>query len=86
MQKLYETWDQNMYVMLAVNVGEERAEVKAFMERNKYTFPVLLDKNRRVSDAYQIQGIPTTFLVDENGRIRQKEVGARNWDLEWLKI
>ncbi len=82
MQKLYESWDSDKFVMLAVNVGESQGAVSKFVEKNGYTFPVLLDQDGKVSKKYLIRGIPTTFIIDEKGRVAAKIVGSREWTLE----
>lgn len=58
----------------------ERAEDKKknaadFISANSYPFQVLLDSNDTVIDAYKVDGIPTKFVIDKNGRIRFKSVG-----------
>jgi peroxiredoxin len=55
--------------------------VKKFISDNKYTFHVLLDekgsdgKQAKVLNAYEVQGIPTKFIIDKTGNIRFKYVG-----------
>ena len=46
------------------------------MNKGKYTFPVLLDKNGKVAQRYQVQGLPTTFFIDNKGVIKDVKVGA----------
>jgi len=60
--------------------GAKRQEtVKSFIEKNKYTFHVLMDEEKDskhivVSD-FEVEGIPTKFVIDKNGVIRFKAVG-----------
>ena len=60
--------------------GAKRLEnVKSFIEKNKYTFHVLMDEEKDtkhivVSD-FEVEGIPTKFVLDKNGVIRFKAVG-----------
>ena len=82
MQKLYQTWDKDMFVMLAVNMGQSRAEVKAFAKKHKYTFPILMDSEQKVAAGYRVRGIPTTYFIDAKGNIIGRVVGAREWTLE----
>ncbi|WJH34515.1 TlpA family protein disulfide reductase [Paenibacillus sp. CC-CFT747] len=55
----------------AVNVtkGDNLKEVKEFLDQYPYPFPVLLDKEGKAAELYQVQVIPTSFLVDRNGVI-----------------
>jgi peroxiredoxin len=52
------------------------------MTNNGLTFPALLDEDGRVSAAYGIQAIPTSFLINRDGRIILRLVGSINWDTE----
>lgn len=85
MQKLYDTWDKKKYVMLAVNLGEDRDTVKAFADKNHYTFPILLDLDQNVARQYRIQGIPTTIIIDAKGKIVDRIVGAKEWSVKDFK-
>ncbi|MEM5948499.1 TlpA disulfide reductase family protein [Spirochaetia bacterium 38H-sp] len=67
-------------VFLAINVQEDKDTVKAFIEENNYTFPVLLDTSGTVSGIYGVSGIPTTYFIDKKGMVRGRLVGAHNWD------
>ncbi len=63
-------------ILLTINIKESQHTVSDFMKRNNYTFPVLLDSDGKVSQKYQIQAIPVTFLIDKNGIIKGVKVGA----------
>jgi len=52
-----------------------KTKVTDFITKNKYTFNVLYDfDNQTVSD-FQVEGIPTKFILDKNNNIRFKAVG-----------
>ena len=56
--------------MIAINIGQNKDVIeKFFIDKSlSIDFPVLLDENMELSD-WNIQAIPTTFLVDGNGKI-----------------
>ena len=89
MQKLFNKADKSKFVMLAVNIGQDIKAVKEFAEENKYTFPILLDREGVIADKYHVSGIPTTFVIDQQGRIMNRVVGSREWSWDefkgWLK-
>ncbi|MFC1496372.1 TlpA family protein disulfide reductase [Candidatus Margulisiibacteriota bacterium] len=80
MELLYDGMKDEDFVMMAVSMGEEKAKVKKFIDDNDYTFPVYLDKNRKASAKYSVTGIPTTLLIDKNGKIAYKKVGGEDWN------
>jgi cytochrome c biogenesis protein CcmG/thiol:disulfide interchange protein DsbE len=54
--------------------------VAAFVEELGLTFPIWLDSERSIEKAYRITGLPTTFVIDRNGRIVRQDRGAVAWD------
>ena len=50
--------------------------IREVVKEKKSTFPILLDDRRFARDVLQITGTPTTFVVDKEGRIRARLVGA----------
>ena len=46
------------------------------MRQRNYTMPVLLDKDGENAEAYRVQGIPTTIMIDKSGIIQYRKAGA----------
>jgi peroxiredoxin len=65
--------------MLAVDVQERPKKVRAFKERLKLNFPILLDPDGRVGSMYGVWSLPTTYLIDRRGDIIGRALGGRNW-------
>jgi thiol-disulfide isomerase/thioredoxin len=80
MEALYRRFNDKGLEMLAVNCGENSPEVTAFMRSNKLSFPTALDRKGEVSGLYGIQAIPTTYLIDRDGKIILRMVGSLNWN------
>jgi thiol-disulfide isomerase/thioredoxin len=64
--------------VLAVNATnqDERADVEAYIKENGFTFPVALDENGMMTQAFQVRGFPTTFVVGRDGTVRNVFVGV----------
>lgn len=61
--------------MLTIDVGESATLVQAFVASHGFTYPVLLDTQGRVAQAYGIPGVPTTFFVDAEGIVKAYKIG-----------
>jgi thiol-disulfide isomerase/thioredoxin len=53
-----------------------KKEVADFLAANKYSFHVLLDFDKKVAGAFKVTGVPTKLIIDGNGNIRYRIVGA----------
>jgi thiol-disulfide isomerase/thioredoxin len=62
--------------IIAINAGDSAAEVKDFLKENKYTFPIYLDTQNKLLATYAGQGIPTTYVLDKQGRFIAGVVGG----------
>jgi thiol-disulfide isomerase/thioredoxin len=54
---------------------EMQKNAEEFIQKNKYTFNVLLDTDDKVIGSYAVEGIPTKFVIDPSSNIRFKAVG-----------
>ncbi len=61
--------------VLAINAGQDKATIKAFMAKIDVTYPALLDENSAIARSYGVVGLPTTFFIDGKGIVRGKIVG-----------
>ncbi len=62
----------------APNLGREGSEeeIVNFLSENNYTFPVVMDFGGELVYKYDIVGFPSTFIINEDGEIVHKIVGA----------
>jgi peroxiredoxin len=82
MERLYQQLGGADFELVAVSVDEDAAEVTDFVDRLALSFPVLLDRGREVSTAYQTFRYPESFLIDREGVVAARFVGPREWDSE----
>jgi peroxiredoxin len=61
--------------VVAISVDDDGAAVRKFVSDAKIGFPVVLDQDRKVTDAYKIRSVPTTLLVETGGEVSYGSVG-----------
>jgi peroxiredoxin len=67
--------------VLAVSIDEAGPEVvKDFRRELGLTFTIVHDPTRAVERVYQTTGVPETFVINRDGRIVKKVIGAAEWD------
>jgi len=70
--------------MIAINVGEDEDTIFTFTGDYPIDFTVLLDQSGEVINQWPIKGLPTTFVIDPQGRIVYRAIGGRQWDADEL--
>jgi peroxiredoxin len=80
MEAVYQKLKDKGFEILAVNIGESKGDVSAFMKEHKLSFPTVLDEKGAVSSYYNVQAIPTTYIIDRRGLIIARLVGSTNWN------
>lgn len=90
LQRLHETMAGQGLNIVAVSVdappttlnplGQLATDVQDFIDRFGLTFTVLHDPSGDIQTVFQTNGLPTTYIIDRDGRIRRKVMGAAAWD------
>ena len=63
-------------VVVGVDIQDTEEAARRFMDQFKLTFPNAPDPKGKVSIDYGVYGVPETFVIDRQGRIRATHVGA----------
>jgi peroxiredoxin len=58
------------FTLLGVNVEEDSAGAVKWLEGSPVSFPVLFDRQNRVSKLYDVTAMPSTVIVDRKGQVR----------------
>jgi peroxiredoxin len=66
--------------IVAVNSAETAKDVKAFLSKMKLSFPILLDPDGGNTRRWKVFALPTSFLLDAQGRVRYVLTGPTEWD------
>lgn len=69
LQSVWERYRDQGVVLVGVAYLDSDSDSRAFIEEFGITYPNGPDVGTRISDQYRIQGVPETFIVDQNGDI-----------------
>ena len=72
--KRYHKADAN-FEILAISIDEEKADAEKYAAAEKLPFPVLFDPQSKTADAYSVEGIPTLFVINKDGKIVHAHAG-----------
>lgn len=73
--KVYKEYKKNDLAVLAINVKQSREKVEAFIAELNLSFPVILDREGRIAKRCGVQAIPTNFILDRKGVVREIIIG-----------
>jgi len=79
-EALYGKLKDSAFDIMAISVSETPKTVADFLKSNKYTYPIYLDESGEASAPFAGRGIPTTFVLDKQGRAIAGIVGSRSYD------
>jgi peroxiredoxin len=78
LNKLYDKYRSSGFVLLGVNVDDDTHNAAGVASKLGVRFPVLPDADKRVSKAYDLKAMPSTVLIDRDGRVRYVHRGYQS--------
>jgi len=78
LEKVFQEYRERGVLVLGVNTTQQDnpTQVASFVQRLNLSFPILLDDKGEVSRKYQVQSLPTTFFIRNDGVIAEVVVGG----------
>ncbi|MBX5493230.1 MAG: TlpA family protein disulfide reductase [Chloroflexi bacterium] len=76
LDRLAREWGPQGVRVVGINVGENPEQVRRFAAELGLQFPLVIDSEGTVYPAYGVMGLPTSFLVDADGLIRDVRLGV----------
>jgi thiol-disulfide isomerase/thioredoxin len=76
MVQLYEEYRAQGFEILAVNLRERAEPVGRYAEQQGMTFPIVMDINGKLGDAFYVRAIPRSIFLDREGVIRIDHTGS----------
>jgi peroxiredoxin len=81
LERLHKHFAGTDFHVVAVSVDIEGPEkVMAFVNSLGLSFDILHDPSRAIEGVYQTTGVPESFVIDRDGVIVKKVIGATEWD------
>jgi len=79
MASLYQEFSDQGLAMVAVS-NEDPEVVRKFLEKHSYPFTILLDPEDILTPRFKVVALPTTLIVDRQGRLALRQLGSYRWD------
>jgi peroxiredoxin len=77
-EKIYQEYKEQGFTVLAVNMTyqDDPLAVMPFVNEQKLTFPILLDKTGHAANAYQLRSLPSSYFIRPDGLINEVVIGG----------
>jgi thiol-disulfide isomerase/thioredoxin len=79
LQQLADIYNPEQLQVLALNVGEGPQRIRQYLQASALNLTVLLDPKTEITRNWGATALPTTYLIDPQGRIRQRVRGEMDW-------
>lgn len=85
-QQLYNDLDHDkiVFIMLSLDTEENYPKVTRYIQEKELTFPVYVP-HESLPRQLRVSSIPTTFIVDKEGKLKSKKTGTANYDTEEMR-
>jgi peroxiredoxin len=81
LEKIHKKYKPMGFTMLGVNVEPDPKAAEAWLAKEMpVTFPIAFDTKSEVSKLYKVAGMPSTVIVDREGKVRVIHKGYKPGD------
>jgi thiol-disulfide isomerase/thioredoxin len=77
MNRLQKRYQEQGLVIVGINLDKSRALSDDFLKKIPADFTLAYDPEGKVATAYRVKGMPSSYLIDRQGRIQKTHVGFR---------
>ena len=68
------------FEVIAINLDEDTALAKKFLEKYSVDYPIVVDPSGKIAEKYELKGMPNAFLLDRKGNISDIHIGFKKKD------
>ena len=78
-QKLAETITDDALLIVLINTAEDEDTIFSFLAETGMEMSSLMDADGQVTEKYKPRGLPTTIMIDPDGKVQYQAIGGRDW-------
>ena len=80
LESIYRKYNKMGFTMIGVNVEPDSNAANAWLKATPVSFPILYDRDSKVSKLYDVSGMPSTVIIDRTGKLRTLHRGYKPGD------
>ncbi|NLY80954.1 MAG: thiol-disulfide oxidoreductase ResA [Lysinibacillus sp.] len=88
LENVYSQYKDEGFSIVSVNLGQSNFVVEQFIEQYNLSFPVIIDKDKSIRQAYYVGNLPVSFLINSEGEIIKVHEGELSEKMleEWINL
>ena len=86
MNKMQNLYGNEGFKVIAINLDESRAKANTFLKQIPANFDVAFDPEGNTAEAYRVKAMPSSYLIDKNGKVVHANLGFRGNDEDTLEL
>ena len=83
--KLAADFGADDFAIIAVNLDETASDARKFMTQHPVRYTIVQNPQGDIPKAFGVSGMPSSYLIDRDGTIRQRHIGFNKKDLDMLR-
>ena len=80
LESIYRKYGKMGFTMIGVNVEPDSNAANEWLKATPVSFPILYDRDSKVSKLYDVAGMPSTVIIDRSGKLRVLHRGYKPGD------
>ena len=80
LESIYKKYNKLGFTLLGVNVEPDSKAAEDWLKQTPVSFPILFDRDSKVSKLYEVAGMPSTVIIDRGGKLRVVHRGYKPGD------
>ena len=80
LESIYKKYNRMGFTLLGVNVEPDSNAANDWLKATPVSFPILYDRDSKVSKLYDVAGMPSTVIIDRTGKLRVLHRGYKPGD------
>ena len=86
MNRIQKRYGKRGFVVVAINLDKDRSLAEQFLKDVPANFAIGYDPKGKVATAYQLKGMPSSFVIDKTGKIQVRHAGFHDSTPEKMEL
>ncbi len=79
LEELNHAMKNEKFRLMAVNSGDKKARISKYLDKNPFSFDIIIDEDKRITRSVNLIGLPTTFILNGDLKVIGKVMGPIDW-------